>query len=90
MAWRYKFDGGDEQSLPCTSTLYQVAAMAAFAREEIVRLPEITTGVHAYDGHTIELWDRDMVEYDPPSLYGIGFNECGSLQLCSLTMATKR
>lgn len=85
MGWRYKFDGGDEQSLPVETTLYQVAAMAAFGREKIERLPDIKIGVNGYDGHTVELWDRDMVEYDSPKMYGLGFNECGSLQLTVLT-----
>jgi hypothetical protein len=85
MAWRYRFDNGDEQSLPVETTLYQVAAMAAFGREKIERLPEIRVGIHPhYDGHVVELWDRDMIEFDPPKRYGLGFNECGSLQLTHL------
>lgn len=84
MAWRYKFDDGDEQSLPNGTTLYQVAAMAAFAREHLQYIPQIEVGVHPYDGHVVELWDRDMIDYDPPRLFGVAYNTCGSLQIVTL------
>jgi hypothetical protein len=81
MSWRYKFDGGEEHSLPHETSLYDVAALAAFGREKLDNLPDLRLGVQPYAGHVLELWARDVGD---KYLYGIGFNQCGSLQLIGL------
>jgi hypothetical protein len=85
LAWRYTFDGGPEQELDASS-IYQVAAMAAFSREAITRLPNVPPGpgIKSYDGHVITLWDDLLVDLYPPSLYGLGFDEFGCLKILML------
>lgn len=84
MAWRYTFDGGDEKPLEASS-LYQVAAMAAFSRESVQRIPEVAEGVHKYDGHVLKLWDDKLVDLYPPTHYGLGWDAYGCLKICILT-----
>lgn len=82
MAWKYRFDDGPETELPIASTLYIVAAMAAFGREDIRLLPTIKQGVTPYEGHTVTLWDDDLIRHGyQPSMYGLAYNECGTLTL---------
>lgn len=78
MAWRYKFDGGPEKALDFKSSLYVMAALRAFSQEDVRHMPTIRPGVAEYTGHTLELWDDELVDVYPASIYGIGFNECGS------------
>jgi hypothetical protein len=82
VTWKYTFDDGPERDLPIGSSLYAVAAMAAFAREEISKFPTIKSpGVEAYDGHVLALWDDELLPTYPAKLYGLGYNECGSLMM---------
>lgn len=82
MAWRYTFDGGPEKPLECASTLYALAAMAAFAREEVTKMPTIKVpGKSPYKGHVLSLWDDKLVDYYPAHRYGIGFNQCGGITI---------
>ena len=85
MAWRYTFDGGPEKTVGVSSTLYQVAAMAAFARENLTLFPEVRQGINPYLGHVLKLWDDRLVPEYGPYFYGIGFNDCVSLQIVSLS-----
>lgn len=89
MAWRYTFDGGAEKPLEASS-LYQVAAMTAFTREELTRIPNVLPGygIKPYDGHVVKLWDTELVDLYPPSLYGLGCDECGGLKILLLGKAT--
>lgn len=85
MAWRYTFDGGEEKPLEASS-LYQVAAMTAFTRENITNIPQVEgRGVRPYDGHVLKLWDTELVDMYPPTLYGLAWDEYGCLKICILT-----
>ena len=82
MAWRYTFDDGPERDLPVATTLYSVAAMSAFAREEIRLLPMIVSpGIEPYDGHVVTLWDDELLPTYRPTMYGLAYNQCGTLTL---------
>ena len=84
MAWRYTFDGGPEKPLDASS-IYQIAAMKAFTQEDITLLPILGgAGIKPYDGHVLKLWDDDLVDSYPPSLYGLGWAEYGCLQIAML------
>ena len=83
--WRYTFDGGPEKDLDCTSTLYALAAMAAFSREDVHRFPMINVpGFEPYSGHVLTLWDPGLLPDHGPCQYGIGYNQCGGLTITSL------
>lgn len=83
MTWRYTFDDGPEKPLHNGTSLYSVAAMAAFASEDIRYLHTLKAGfgVKDYVGHVVKLWDTELVGWFPPSLYGLAYNECGTLTL---------
>jgi hypothetical protein len=85
MAWRYTFDGGEEKSFDCASSLYVLAAMAAFAAETVDRLPEVSGGIHLYDGHVVVLWNDSVAPEYGPYKFGIGLNQYGSITIPSLT-----
>lgn len=89
MAWRYTFDGGPEKSLPCEATHYSLAAMAAFSRENLRLFPTIIVpGIEPYKGHVLRLWDDLLVPDYGPYQYGIGFNQCGGLTICTVAHCT--
>lgn len=86
MAWRYKFDDGPTKEFDAPSTIYTVAAMAAFARESVTQLPTINVpGVEPYQGHVVTIWDDELAPEYGPYRYGIGINQCGGLTICHLT-----
>lgn len=86
MPWRYSFDGGPEKDLDCTSTLYALAAMAAFSREDVHKFPTINVpGFEPYQGHVLKLWDPGLLPDYGPYFYGIGYNQCGGLTIASLS-----
>lgn len=85
MAWRYTFDDGPEKPLDITSTLYALAAMAAFSREDVKQFPTINVpGFEPYQGHILTLWDDELLPVNGKYLYGIGYNQCGSLTISPL------
>ena len=86
VAWRYTFDGGEEQPLDVETTLYMLAAMQAFARQRIVDLHSIGpgAGVKRYRGHVVKLWDDELVRDYPPTLYGICLDEFSDLKIVAL------
>lgn len=84
MAWRYTFDGGEEKAVECSSGLYAIAALRAFAQEAVEKMPAVRMGSHAYDGHVIVLWDDKLVPHYGPYRYGIGWNEAMSLIIVNL------
>lgn len=84
MAWKYTFDGGPEKGVECASGLYALAALRAFAQENIEKLPAVKMGVHDYDGHVLVLWDDKLVPHYGPYKYGIGWNEAVSLTIVNL------
>lgn len=80
--WRYTFDGGPEKDLECSSTLYSLAAMAAFSREDVQKFPTINIpGFEPYHGHILTLWDPGLLPDYGPYKYGIGYNQCGGLTI---------
>ena len=86
MAWRYTFDGGDEKPLEASS-LYQVAAMKAFASEDVFLIPQITATdgvVWKYEGHVVKLWDTELVDLYPPANYGLAWDPYGCLKIVML------
>ena len=91
MAWRYTFDGGAEKPLEASS-LYQVAAMAAFTREPLFNIPQLEPGggVKRYSGHVLKLWDDKLADQYPPNLYGLAWDEYGCLKICILTITATR
>lgn len=91
MAWRYTFDDGPEKPLDNPTTLYSVAAMAAFAAEEIRFLHTLKEGfgINDYEGHIVKLWDTELADLYSPSIFGLAYNVCGTLTLPTLGKATQ-
>lgn len=88
MAWRYTFDGGEEKPLEASS-LYQVAAMTAFTREQLTNIPQLEAGPRwkvNYGGHVVKLWDDKLVDAYPATHYGLAWDEYGCLKICILTI----
>lgn len=86
MAWRYTFDGGEEKPLEAPS-LYQVAAMTAFAQEKIEHIPQLSAGRNfrsSYGGHVLKLWDDKLVDQYPAMHYGLAWDEFGCLKITML------
>lgn len=82
--WRYTFDDGPEKPLEASS-LYSVAAMAAFAKEDIQRIPQSDGHfLSTYDGHVLVLWDDQLRDLYGVTYYGLAWNECGSLTILPL------
>lgn len=79
--WHYRFDGGPEKTVSTPSGLYQTGVMAAFAQEDVKKLPTLRCpSVNApYDGHVLEIWVPDLLPDHGPYFYGIGVNPCGAL-----------
>jgi hypothetical protein len=90
MAWRYTFETGPEKPLKCKVTIYVIAAMRAFAQENIEKLPLVKMGIHPYDGHVLTLWDDKLVPEYGPYRYGIGLNEAGSLTIVNISDGERR
>lgn len=85
MAWKYKFDGGPEKNLDCTSSLYAVAVMAAFSKEDLNLFPTINVpGFEPYQGHILIIWDDELLPDYGPYRYGIGYNQCGGLTITTV------
>ena len=85
MPWRYSFDGGPEKDLNCDSTLYALAAMAAFSAEAVTMFPTMNVpSFEPYRGHVLKLWDPELLPDYGPYHYGIGYNQCGGLTINSL------
>jgi hypothetical protein len=93
MGWRYTFDDGPEKALPddVIVGIYQLAAMAAFSREKVERLPPINVpGIEPYSGHVLKLWVPRLVTAGyGPYAYGIGLNQCGGLTITDINDRAK-
>lgn len=76
--FRYTFDGGEEKDLRFHCGEYRLAALAAFGREAVERLPIIGLGASPYTGHVLKIWSPSVMPEYGPYFYGIGQNECGS------------
>lgn len=88
--FRYTFDGGAEKTVNCHASQYRLAALYAFAKERIERLPEVRMGSHDYDGHILKIWIEDLVPDYGPYFYGIGSNEAGSIVIVTLAHPPKQ
>ncbi len=87
MAWRYTFDDGPEKGLECVSSLYMVAAMTAFAVEGVTNLHTEPPGdalIKPYAGHVVKLWDDQLVNDYPPTLYGCCIDQFSNLKIVGL------
>lgn len=88
MSWRYTFDDGPERDLDCPFSEYMLAAMVAFSRENVQKMPMINVPSRRddgkYDGHVLKIWDDKLLPEYGPSYYGIGYNQCVSLTITVL------
>lgn len=90
MAWRYTFDDGPEKDLKCASSRYLVAAMTAFANEGVTDLHVEPPGmVKDYRGHVVKLWDTELVDDYPPTLYGLTLDEFSNLKIVGIARFKK-
>ena len=84
--FHYKFDGGPERQVSCAATTYDAGALAAFGRERVTKFPKVEVpGISEYDGHVLEIWSPRVLPDYGPYLYGIGYNQCGSITITSVS-----